>query len=278
MKDIGDAISPIHSTVSLKKYNYDLWIFIFNPKPTSSLPPCYFFGEGLGPSLRKDIGLYRLPKRSFLGPTSMDAVFSFVMANLCRVTQNDVVFDPFMGTASTLIPVYHFKAIPFGSDLDSKVLLTHPKTHLGPLCYKNFDQYLLPHPDIYQADITFPFIRSNTLDAVLTDPPYGIRAGGRGKTRKNGNGTKNQRTGAYTNRLVDFECLDPLDLIRTMQKSCFPLLRTGKRLCYWLPQPDCITLEPPVEPGYQVVADCLQPCTSVFNRRLIVLEKLIDDV
>ncbi len=43
--------------------------------------------------------------------------------------------------------------------------------------FTNYDIYKLPHPDIVRMDFTQPSLRKVELfDAVVCDPPYGIRA------------------------------------------------------------------------------------------------------
>ena len=52
-----------------------------------------------------------------LGTTSLDAELALVMANLARVSPGDLVFDPYCGTAGTLVGAAHFGARVLGSDL-----------------------------------------------------------------------------------------------------------------------------------------------------------------
>ena len=41
---------------------------------------------------------------------------------MAQVKAYDFVYDPFVGSASTLISAAHFKAVTFGSDLDLRVI------------------------------------------------------------------------------------------------------------------------------------------------------------
>ena len=44
--------------------------------------------------------------------------------------------------------------------------------------FTNYDVFKLPHPDILRMDFTQPSLKkSEMFDAVICDPPYGIRAG-----------------------------------------------------------------------------------------------------
>lgn len=44
-----------------------------------------------------------MKNRHFIGNTSMDAALSFIMANHAKVKQNDLVFDPFVGTGEVYL-------------------------------------------------------------------------------------------------------------------------------------------------------------------------------
>lgn len=45
---------------------------------------------------------HSVKNRHFIGNTSMDAGLSFIMANHARVKQDDLVFDPFVGTGKLI--------------------------------------------------------------------------------------------------------------------------------------------------------------------------------
>jgi len=80
---------------------------IYYNKPTDE----YYFGKIIGeiPKGQCFYIKYDLNKRKYLGPTSLDNRLSFIMANLGKITSGDVVYDPFAGTGSILIPCSHFK-------------------------------------------------------------------------------------------------------------------------------------------------------------------------
>lgn len=65
---------------------------------------------------------YELRKRIYLGPTSTDNDLAFMMCNQALVQEGSLVFDPFVGTGSLLIPPASKKAHIFGSELDIRVL------------------------------------------------------------------------------------------------------------------------------------------------------------
>jgi tRNA G10 N-methylase Trm11 len=115
---------------------------------------------------------------------------SLVMANLARVRPHALVYDPYCGTASTLVAAAAFGARVIGCDLHRPVLAgevrvvsgRRAKQRTGPLgITATFDDYGLPQPlGLMHADSTgrLPFLRpqaSGYFDAIVSDPPYGIR-------------------------------------------------------------------------------------------------------
>lgn len=100
--------------------------------------------------------------------------------------------DPFVGTGGLLIPAAHYKARCFGSDIDARVVFGTKVGHLNlgsgyyrqemegraePRVMMNFDQYGLERPDIFHMDcLRSRMLREGLFDAIITDPPYGVRA------------------------------------------------------------------------------------------------------
>jgi len=129
---------------------------------------------------------YNLSNRIYIGPTSTDYQLAFLMCNQAQVKPGDLVYDPFMGAGTILISCSHFNAFCIGSDLDMRVLrgegigminkaLADKYTKCNMLT--NFNEYKLPYPDFFRMDITYPcLLPLEIFDAVLCDPPYGIRA------------------------------------------------------------------------------------------------------
>ena len=62
-----------------------------------------YFGRVVASGQRELPGRYDLKKRNYIGTTSLDAELSLVMANLGQVRAHDLVYDPYCGTASTLV-------------------------------------------------------------------------------------------------------------------------------------------------------------------------------
>jgi tRNA (guanine10-N2)-methyltransferase len=110
-----------------------------------------------------------------------------------------VVYDPFVGTGSILVSAGHFGAHCLGSDLDWKIL--HGKTKKGAIsAVDNFVQYKIAKPELICSDMSVNMFRRNGkgfVDAILCDPPYGVRAGARKSGRAEG-GKEVQTTVEYT--------------------------------------------------------------------------------
>jgi tRNA (guanine10-N2)-methyltransferase len=186
--------------------------------PSDIPPRNYFgrvVAKGLG---RACIKTYDLTKRRYLGPTSMDVEMGLIMCNMAHARPGGVVWDPFCGTGSILIAAAHFGAMTLGSDIDIRVIKhgkRDKKTGKQVDVWTNFEDYGLPPPvglvrmDLHKhsfkrdpaAEATTGERTSSaagdvggsssglargpsvarlegSLQAVVGDPPYGVRAGG----------------------------------------------------------------------------------------------------
>lgn len=144
---------------------------------------------------------YQLSNRIYLGPTSADNDLAFLMCNQANVEEGSFVLDPFVGTAGLLIPPASNGATVFGCDLDMRVLNGYAVGRINkkssyysadknletytPKIELNFDQYGLPRPNILRMDATkCAFAAHTQFDAIITDPPYGLRAMSRSIMKK----------------------------------------------------------------------------------------------
>ncbi|XP_048135379.1 tRNA (guanine(10)-N2)-methyltransferase homolog isoform X2 [Rhodamnia argentea] len=199
------AYIPFKGQVNLRNPDHKFWLMETDDYGTNNgLPPVVqkriFFGREVGGADRKLLPTYQLKSRTYLGPTAMDAEMAFLMANQAMVKPGKLVYDPFVGTGSILVAAAHFGAMTMGADIDIRVV----RDGRGPDCnvWSNFKQYGLPTPiGLLRADNNLPpwrpglkeylqdlgfYSGSSTLkmrwrvfDAIICDPPYGVRAGGR---------------------------------------------------------------------------------------------------
>jgi tRNA (guanine10-N2)-methyltransferase len=105
------------------------------------------------------------------------------------VRAGDFVYDPFAGTGSIVMACQYFDAFCFGGDLDIRVLKGYgvgrkTKNQVEGLdkitrfdIFTNFYHYKMPVPEIFVMDCSNPSFRGPPLlDAIVCDPPYGVRA------------------------------------------------------------------------------------------------------
>jgi tRNA (guanine10-N2)-dimethyltransferase len=105
-------------------------------------------------------------KRPFFYPGSMSPKLARGMSNLARVKKGSIVLDPFCGTGGILIEAGIIGAKVIGIDIDEK-MVEGTKRNLE---YCNIDDY-----EVLQGDARYIKLPYN-VDAIVTDPPYGISA------------------------------------------------------------------------------------------------------
>lgn len=226
----------------------------------------YYFGLEVAKSKIKRCSFhnkYNLPQREYLGPTTTDIELALLMANQGQVSENSVVLDPFVGTGGILLAASHFGAICYGGDIDMRVLkglgVGRSTKNTQADIFTNFKNYGFKKPEIFRCDNSVPCLRNiGFFDAVICDPPYGVRAASRKSTKNT--------TEVYDSKKV-FE-----DLLEF--GSC--MLRTGGRLVFLLPteraEYDKNAL--PAHPLLKLVGNSENVLTRKVSRRLITMEKL----
>ncbi|XP_066598461.1 tRNA (guanine(10)-N2)-methyltransferase homolog isoform X2 [Prorops nasuta] len=192
---------PLEGPVKLKNPDTTLcYIEFYGLKPNNipDEPYMYFFGRLVANGQRELIQKLSLKNRNFIGNTSMDAQLSIIMANQANVKSSDLVLDPFVGSGSLLVAAAYFGGYTLGTDID--FLMLHGRTRPTRITQKvrgkddsiiaNMNQYELTsyHLDVLVSDFSRPMWHSNfRVDAIITDPPYGIRESTEriGTTKKN---------------------------------------------------------------------------------------------
>lgn len=284
----GLSFIPFKGRVDLRNPEHKFWLMETDDYGScNGLPPVVqktiFFGREVGAADRKLLPTYQLKSRTYLGPTAMDAEVAFLMANQAQAMPGKLVYDPFVGTGSILVAAAHFGAMTMGADIDIRVV----RDGRGPDCnvWSNFKQYGLPMPiALLRADNNLPPWRpglKEVFDAIICDPPYGVRAGGRKSGgRKLLKGVVDPytvpddkrtdhipSTGAYSLA----ECVhDLLDLAAKM-------LVMGGRLVYFYPvlrDNDSVDTNFPEHPCFKLVADCEQILSLRYSRVLLTMVKI----
>jgi tRNA (guanine10-N2)-methyltransferase len=189
-----------------------------------------------------------------------------------------MVLDPFVGTGSILLSCACRGAYCVGTDIDIRVLRGKG---IDQNIWANFQQFGLPRPEIIRSDnaIYHRHFREHSplYDAILTDPPYGIRAG----ARMSGSRLDNPRPVKAEERHDHIAQTKPYSVSNVMSDLldvAARTLRMGGRLVYVipsfsdfdpatdLPQHECLAL----------VHWCYQPLSSKLGRRIVVMKKSLD--
>ncbi|KAF8068156.1 Tr1 [Scenedesmus sp. PABB004] len=242
-----------------------------------AVPERWYFGRQVAVADRSWVQSYALNKRAYIGPTSMDTELAFLMANMAQVRRGQLVCDPYVGTASVLLAAAARGAHTLGCDIDVRVIkLGKPAPGRGGGrvdVWSNFDQYGLPRPvGLVRLDVhRHPFRAGLTevFDAILGDPPYGVRAGGRKSCAREVEvrhpATHIPSTAPYTLT----ECLT--DLLELAAQT----LVVGGRLVFFMPAtPETYREdELPAHPSLRLVANSEQLLTTRYSRRLVTMAK-----
>lgn len=105
-------------------------------------------------------------KRPFFYPGSMSPKLARCMINLSRVKSGDLLLDPFCGTGGILIEAGIVGTRIIGTDIDEKMVKGTTK---------NLKHCRASVFNIFQADARILDLEEK-VNAVVTDPPYGISA------------------------------------------------------------------------------------------------------
>lgn len=260
------------------------------------IPQRVYFGREVGRGNRNNsankttaprqlITRLALKDRKYLGPTSMDTEMSLIMANQGLVCEKSWVYDPFVGTGSVLVGAAAFGAKTMGSDIDIRCVRPDKFSKSGEKVslQSNFLQYgFAPPIGVLRMDSHRPAIREDlecVFDAIICDPPYGMRAGGRKS------GGRKFEAGPYVIREEQrpshipstqpypmYECMD--DLLDFSAR----ILKLGGRLVYFFPA--AVDLyedqQVPQHPALHLVSNSEQVLSTYRARRLITMEKVRD--
>lgn len=249
-----------------------------------------YFGRMIGTSQRCVINKYSLKDRYFIGNTSMDPQLSLIMANQAQIVKGCFCYDPFVGTGSIIVACSHFGGVSGGGDIDYNTIYGRGKSSragLSPdksyrsrdeLIRTNFEHYNLNtfYWEIIASDATHnPFRVTEIFDAIVTDPPYGIREGGRKL------GSKKDTTWDIPDDVRDEHI--PAKRMHTLSsimvdlfEFAFKYLVVGGRLVYWLPiyKPSYSEETIPRHPGFTLLGNSEQHLTKTISRRLITMKKI----
>lgn len=275
------AYLPLTGPIVMKNPAIQLWI-LEEYSLGSASPKRVAMGRLIAHSGRRTVDKYDLKKRRYISTTSMDSELALITANLALAGPGKLCYDPFTGTGSFPIACAHFGATVLGSDIDGRSI----RGKRGRNVVANFEQYnLLPrYLDGFVSDLTnTPLRPSRYLDALVCDPPYGVREGlkvlGSARTDLQAKQPVILSDGVAAHlkpdyippkRAYSFEAMmdDILDF-------GYAMLVDGGRLAMWMPtaNDEDIALAIPTHPGLELVAVCVQQFNK-WARRLLTYRRV----
>ncbi|KAI0075120.1 tRNA guanosine-2'-O-methyltransferase [Panus rudis PR-1116 ss-1] len=244
-----------------------------------------FFGRLIAEgSARQLVKIFDVKKRTYFGNTSMEAEISLLMANQTLAAPGKLLYDPFLGTGSLAYTTAHFGAWVYGSDIDGRQM--RGKQDMVPGVLRSAEQYGVSYRilDLFTFDVTQnPWRCGGLFDAIITDPPYGVRAGakrlGRKKPLKKPQ-TTNERSIAQ--RPDDQPYIPPTkpyelsELATDLILLARYMLKPHGRLVFFLPtvtdEYEEVDVQTMLCEGMEVIANSLQDFGS-WGRRLITIRK-----
>lgn len=269
---IHELVENLHLTSKVDLQNPDkLMILFLNYEVRGERVPTHIYaGIHLSDGNSKFASKFPLNERNFINTTSMKPNLSLLSASQALCGPGTIVYDPFCGSGSLLVACASIGAHVIGSDFDMSSMFKNENDWLG----RNFDQYNLKDKFIglFRCDFLKDVTRFNrSLDAIVTDPPYGIREKCVAKKDK-----KDIDSNDIDNNDEPVSPLLPL-LLRLYQFAA-KALKLGGRLVFWLPCAYNLDAEAelPKQRSLKLVSNCRQTLSSRYCRHLITYEKVDD--
>uniref|UniRef100_A0AAQ5Y6V0 Uncharacterized protein n=1 Tax=Amphiprion ocellaris TaxID=80972 RepID=A0AAQ5Y6V0_AMPOC len=266
---------PFEGTVSLKEPENIFCLledYGTDPNNIPEHPNYIYFGRWIADGQRELIRSHSVKNRHFIGNTSMDAGLSFLMANHAKVKENDLIFDPFVGTGNLLVACSHFGAYVCGTDIDYNTI--HGKGRSSRKNQKwrgpdeniraNLRQYGTErmYLDVMVSDAAKPVWRKAALfDAIITDRRFLCDC----------------ILSCYVESHVPVSQAYHLsDIFTDLLNFSAHHLVIGGRVVYWLPvyRPEYCEEMVPLHPCLLLISNCEQTLSSHTSRRLITMEKI----
>ncbi|XP_021957972.1 tRNA (guanine(10)-N2)-methyltransferase homolog [Folsomia candida] len=281
---------PMEGKVDLKNPECSLHLIMYYGLDANRIPEepyHWYFGRWIMNGQRKLASKTSLKTRKFIGNTSMDPLLSLLMVNLAAIKEYDIILDPFVGTGSILVAAAAIGGQVLGSDID--YLMLHGKTKPtkafkvardeGENIRANMIQYGFENRylDVIISDASRQMWRTDfRVDAIITDPPYGIREPtfriGPSRPQKPDFKIKEEHLEKHIPAKQDYSLTE---IFRDLMDFAVHQLEIGGRLVYWIPisRPDYEEDKLPKNPCLQLLFNTEQIFNSVASRRLLVFEK-----
>eukprot|EP01102_Stenamoeba_stenopodia_P009517 TRINITY_DN2815_c0_g1_i1.p1 TRINITY_DN2815_c0_g1~~TRINITY_DN2815_c0_g1_i1.p1 ORF type:complete len:475 (-),score=136.23 TRINITY_DN2815_c0_g1_i1:65-1489(-) len=272
-------LPALRTKVSLNHAKHSFWLFedVGVGRGKNAAPRKIFFCREIVEANRNIIDRYTLKKRLYLSTTSMAAELAFIIANLSLSGKGKLVFDPFVGSGSILVSCAAYGAHVIGSDIDPRVV----RGKDGKNIVENFKQYGILDKliDLIISDQSKPIWSDRTLfDAIVCDPPYGLRESARKVGRREGKNWRPIPQELRDDHVSSCVGYDVPDILVDLLKFAAKKLRMGGRLVYWFPAIIETYKEEhiPRHPCFKLLSNSEQKLSGRHARRLISMEKIAE--
>ncbi|MFH4982114.1 hypothetical protein AB6A40_008823 [Gnathostoma spinigerum] len=235
---------------------------------------------------------YSLKTRRYIGNTTMDPELSFIQANLIKSRFGSLTLDPFCGTGGLLISAAHFGSSVIGMEINYLVARAKGKSSRSDKEYlsdddsiaQNFRQYNLldrylavilgdaSRHEIWRSDIWFG---QELFDAIVADPPYGLREKGRKVGKKERKPSWTLPCQKHEEHYPEKQRYGLASIFIDLMNLASKLLVVNGRLCFWFPvfKSEYSERVLPMHPALRLVANCEQSLSKSYSRRLLLFEK-----
>lgn len=263
MREIFLPNLGITAPVSLSNPTVILSVWMNGTHTDIAFQPQCWFGQLIvscveGPRIVEELSLKHRP---FMSPTAMPSFQAAIMANCALIREGCFIWDTFCGSGSIMLMCAKMGATVIGSDMDwryFKTGLSNAKKggSQEATLRGNFVHYGLSQPLLVRADIGhIPFDHLFKVDAIVCDPPYGIRAG-------------TLDTSASGRQEL-------LQIIALLFEAAAKHLRIGGRLVFWQPTTEYGEFSDKVKhPSLRLLYAPLERIHDSWSRRLVVMEKV----
>ena len=123
-----------------------------------------YIGQKIIELNRSEFEKRKVQFRPYFSPISLHPKIARTLVNLSSIRKNEVLMDPFCGTGGILIEAGLLGMKVIGSDVEEKMIEG---------CKKNLEFYNIKNYDLFTSDISNISKRISSVDAVVTDFPYG---------------------------------------------------------------------------------------------------------
>jgi len=260
---------PVDEAKALLRTN-DAWV-VRHPDGSWTLRQGRFVGKGC----RELIAKYSLKQRQYLGPTSLTSELALLMANQCLARRGTIALDPYAGTGGGLVGVVHFGGVALGAEIDWRMVQ-------GAQGNRTFDQYGLPRPDIVRGDFSAQgrvlWGNAGFFDAIVGDPPYGVRAGARKSGTKRKRDKEQPDPSQYAVHIPPTQPYEGEQVMTDLVTAARELLVPGGRLVFLFPVESDVWASRgpaslPLHDGFALVNAAEQKLRGGLSRVLVTLEK-----